>query len=108
MAMSLAGIDTKVLQAHATRGAGLKLLRQLGVSVKHAAETGSWKNYEAFQAQYSSLGASDVCTMLERVVTEQTSLLLLHLANETEEGGEARVRSNNTLDPPIPTKGAGA
>ena len=45
--------------AHSTRGAGLDLFRQLGLSAEQSAEGGSWANLTAFNSHYSRLGAKD-------------------------------------------------
>ena len=54
-----AGVDADFFGAHSTRGAGLDLLRQFGLSAEQSAEVGSWANLTAFNSHYSRLGAKD-------------------------------------------------
>ena len=54
-----AGVDADFFGAHSTRGAGLDLLRQLGLLAEQSAEVGSWANLTAFNSHYSRLGAKD-------------------------------------------------
>ena len=45
--------------AHSTRGAGVRLLKALGLSSEHVAVIGHWKNVEAFTKHYLRIGAAE-------------------------------------------------
>ena len=71
-ALGKLGIDTTVWKPHSTRGAGVTMLKKLGLSSEQVCEIGKWKNVGAFTSHYLRLGASDtlgqkLTSMLHRV-----------------------------------------
>ena len=54
------GIDTKIWKPHSTRGAGVTMLKHLGMTSEEVCEVGKWKNVGAFTSHYLRLGASQV------------------------------------------------
>ena len=50
------GVPTTFFGPHSTRGAGVKLYRELGFSSEEVCEIGKWKNAKAFGKHYSRLG----------------------------------------------------
>ena len=52
------GIDTTVWKPHSTRGAGVTMMKKLGMSSEEVCEIGKWKNVNAFQSHYMRLNAS--------------------------------------------------
>ena len=50
-------IPSKFWGAHSTRGAGVGLMKRLGLSGEQVCEIGKWKGSEAFVAHYQRLGA---------------------------------------------------
>ena len=61
------GISPQVWGPHSTRGAGVGLMKRLGLSSDEVCEIGKWKGVEAFTAHYQRLGAQQV---LEEKLTE--------------------------------------
>ena len=53
-------IPSKFCGAHSTRGAGVGLMKSLGMSAEQVCEIGKWKGVEAFMAHYQRLGAQSV------------------------------------------------
>jgi hypothetical protein len=51
------GVCSSVWGPHSTRGAGVGLLKRLGLTAEEVCEIGQWKNVEAFTAHYQRLGA---------------------------------------------------
>jgi hypothetical protein len=54
------GVPVAVFGAHSTRGAAVKMYKNLGVSSEIVCELGSWKNTEAFAKHYLRIGAAQV------------------------------------------------
>ena len=46
--LSALGIDTSVWKPHSTRGAGVAMMKNLGMSSEAVCEIGKWKNVNAF------------------------------------------------------------
>ena len=59
MGLQKLGVDTTVWKPHSTRGAGVTMLKSLGLTSEQVCEVGKWKNVAAFTSQYLRLGASD-------------------------------------------------
>ena len=59
-AMKLFGIPSHIWGAHSTRGAGVGLMRKLGLSADDVCEKGKWKIVGAFFAHYQRLGAQKI------------------------------------------------
>ena len=57
-ALAQLGVNTSVWKPHSTRGAGVTMLKQLGLSSEEVCEIGKWKNVAAFTSHYLRLGAS--------------------------------------------------
>ena len=53
------GIDTSVWKPHSTRGAGVIMMKKLGLSSEEVCEIGKWKNVAAFTSHYLRLNATD-------------------------------------------------
>jgi hypothetical protein len=53
------GISTQVWGPHSTRGAGVGLMKKLGLSADEVCEIGKWKSVDAFCAHYQRLGAQE-------------------------------------------------
>ncbi len=58
-ALSALGVDTSVWKPHSTRGAGVTMLKRLGMSSEEVCEVGKWKNVGAFTSHYLRLGATN-------------------------------------------------
>ena len=56
--LSALGIDTSVWKPHSTRGAGVAMMKNLGMSSEAVCEIGKWKNVNAFTSHYLRLNAS--------------------------------------------------
>ena len=54
------GIDISVWKPHATRGAGVTMYKNMGLTSEQVCEIGKWKNVSAFSSHYLRLGASNV------------------------------------------------
>jgi len=54
------GIPSRVWGPHSTRGAGVKLMRGLGLSADEVCEIGKWRHVQAFAAHYQRLGAQEI------------------------------------------------
>ena len=52
------GVYVEACGPHSTRGAGVKLYRELGLTAEQVCEIGKGKNVTAFSAHYSTLRAS--------------------------------------------------
>ena len=52
------GVDMSVWGPHSTRGAGVALYKNMGLSSEQVCELGQWKNAAAFSAHYLRLGAA--------------------------------------------------
>ena len=52
------GIDTTVWKPHSTRGAGVTMMKNLGMASEEVCEIGKWKNVAAFTSHYLRLNAS--------------------------------------------------
>ena len=57
-ALAQLGVNTSVWKPHSTRGAGVTMLKQLGLSSEEVCEIGKWKNVAAFTSHYLRLEAS--------------------------------------------------
>jgi hypothetical protein len=53
------GISSKIWGPHSTRGAGVSLMKRLGLSAEEVCEIGKWKSVDAFCAHYQRLGAQE-------------------------------------------------
>ena len=53
------GISSQIWGPHSTRGAGVGLMRKLGLSAEEVCEIGKWKSVDAFCAHYQRLGAQE-------------------------------------------------
>ena len=53
------GIPIQEFGPHSTRGAGVAMYKNLGLSSEAVCEVGKWKNMGAFQAHYLRLNAAD-------------------------------------------------
>ena len=53
------GISSEFWGPHSTRGAGVGLLKRLGLTSEEVCEIGKWKSVEAFTAHYQRLGAQE-------------------------------------------------
>jgi hypothetical protein len=58
------GIHTEVWGSHSTRGAGVQLYKELGLSSEEVCEIGQWKNVQAFSSHYLRLGADKKASSL--------------------------------------------
>ena len=54
------GIPSKIWGAHSTRGAGVSLMKKLGLKADEVCEIGRWKNVGAFTSHYQRLEAQGV------------------------------------------------
>ena len=69
------GVPPKFWGAHSTRGAGVGLMKSLGLSAEEVCEIGKWKGVEAFVAHYQRLGAQKTLEhSLTALVHNRTSL----------------------------------
>ena len=69
------GIPPKFWGAHSTRGAGVGLMKALGLTAEEVCEIGRWKGVEAFTQHYQKLGAQQKLeTSLTALVHNRTSL----------------------------------
>ena len=62
------GVPVGSFGPHSTRGAGVKMFKELGLSSEVVSEIGSWKNSEAFSKHYLRLGAAK---QVSRVLVEK-------------------------------------
>jgi hypothetical protein len=63
------GIDSTHWQPHSTRGAGVVMYKNIGLSAEEVCEVGKWKNTQAFSTHYLRLGASQkAACALDKVV----------------------------------------
>jgi hypothetical protein len=63
------GIDSAHWQPHSTRGAGVVMYKNIGLSAEEVCEVGKWKNTQAFSTHYLRLGASQKAAYaLDKVV----------------------------------------
>ena len=53
------GISEKNLGPHSTRGAGVGLMKNLGLSAEELCDIGKWKSVDSFCAHYQRLGAQE-------------------------------------------------
>ena len=57
-ALAQLGVNTNVWKPHSTRGAGVAMLKSLGLSSEEVCEIGKWKNVGAFTSHYLRLNAA--------------------------------------------------
>ena len=63
------GVPPQLWGAHSTRGAGVTMYKNLGLSSEQVCEIGQWKNSTAFQNHYLRIGArSTAAQKIERLV----------------------------------------
>jgi hypothetical protein len=94
------GISTKIWGAHSTRGAGVGLMRRLGLTADEVCEIGKWKAVDAFCAHYQRLGAQE---RLEQKLLGSLSTGGVH--SRTSPGGSAEPEVSRT--PPRRTERGG-
>ena len=61
------GVNTRAWAPHSTRGAGVRMFKDLGMSAEEVCEIGQWKNVATFSAHYLRLDAQQVAA--RRVVS---------------------------------------
>ena len=61
-ALAELGVDTSIWKPHSTRGAGVNMYKNLGMSSEQVCELGKWKNVAAFSSHYLRLGATNVAS----------------------------------------------
>jgi hypothetical protein len=54
------GVNTRAWGPHSTRGAAVRMFKDMGLSSEHVCELGQWKNVAAFTSHYLRLGAQQV------------------------------------------------
>jgi len=54
------GVPVSVFGPHSTRGAGVRMFKNLGLASEVVCELGAWKNTEAFAKHYLRIGAAQV------------------------------------------------
>ena len=59
-ALETFGIDTKIFGPNSTRGAGVGLMKRLGLSGEQVCEIGKWKSVQAFVSHYQRLDSHEV------------------------------------------------
>ena len=57
--LSTLGVDTSIWKPHSTRGAGVTMMKKLGMSSEEVCEIGKWKNVNAFTGHYLRLNATE-------------------------------------------------
>ena len=63
------GVPVRFWGPHSTRGAGVRMYKDLGLSSEEVCELGKWKNHQAFASHYLRLGAAaSAATFLNPVV----------------------------------------
>ena len=74
-ALEFFGVPSSVWGPHSTRGAGVGLMKKLGLSAEEVCEIGQWKGVQAFVAHYQRLGAQETLQEnLAALVHSRTSL----------------------------------
>jgi len=58
------GVPTQFYGPHSTRGAAVRMFKELGVSSEYVCELGKWKNQGAFASHYLRLGAAKVASKI--------------------------------------------
>jgi len=53
------GVDVKFFGAHSTRGAGVSLMKRLGLEGEQVCEIGKWKSVQAFTSHYQRLSSHE-------------------------------------------------
>ena len=61
-ALSSLGIPMQIWKAHSTRGAGVAMYKNLGLTSEQVCELGKWKNVQAFSQHYLRIGAHKVAS----------------------------------------------
>ena len=83
--LSKNGIPPQFWGAHSTRGAGVTMYKNLGLSSEQVCEIGQWKNSTAFQAHYLRLGA--------RTTAAEEIQRLVHIVSPRSEAEPERSRT---------------
>ena len=68
------GVDVKKFGPHSTRGAGVKMFKELGLSSEQVCQLGRWKNAQAFTAHYLRLNAAQDAGALVQKMVHKVSL----------------------------------
>ena len=82
------GISSRIWGPHSTRGAGVGLMKKLGLSADEVCEIGKWKSVDAFCAHYQRLGAQEI---LEEKINKALAL----------EGGAQSTSHRGSAEPEV-------